>query len=107
MNHADQKHMSRRARRIREAMERAFKPDSLEVEDESWKHAGHAGARERGGGHFLVHIVAACFSGQPRLVRHSMVHEALGDAFRGDIHALSIRAQSPDEASDLRLCGDQ
>ncbi len=89
--------MSRQARRIREVLEQAFKPVSLEIEDESWKHAGHAGARERGGGHFVVHIVATCFSGKSRLERHRMVHEALGDAFRDDIHALSIRAQSLEE----------
>ncbi len=86
-----------RAQRIREILEQAFKPDSLEIEDESWKHAGHAGTRERGGGHFLVHIVAVCFSKKSRLERHRMVHEALGDAFRDDIHALSIRAQSSEE----------
>ncbi|MDQ6959481.1 MAG: YhbY family RNA-binding protein [Mariprofundaceae bacterium] len=35
------------------------------------------------------------------LERHELikVHKALGDAFRDDIHALSVRAQSPEEAS--------
>jgi len=88
-----------RAQQIHKILEQAFKPDSLEIGDESWKHAGHTGVRERGGGHFVVHIVAACFTGKSRLERHRMVNAALEDAFRGDIHALSIKAQSPEEAS--------
>ncbi len=86
------------AQRIREILEQTFRPDSLEIEDDSWKHAGHAGVRERGGGHFVVHIVAACFRGKTRIERHRMVHEALGDAFQGGIHALSIKAETPEEA---------
>jgi len=89
----------RKKQLIREVLDQVFKPDSLEIEDDSWKHAGHAGVRNRGGGHFVVHIVAACFTGKSRLERHRMVNEALEDAFREDIHALSIRAQSPDETS--------
>jgi len=82
---------------IRKVLEQAFKPDVLDLEDESWKHAGHADARKRGGGHFAVHIVATCFAGKSRLERHRMVNEALGNAFKTTIHALSIRAQTPDE----------
>jgi len=89
--------MSRQAQQIREVLEQALKPDKLEIEDESWKHAGHAGVRERGGGHFVVHIVASCFKGKTRIERHRMVNEVLGDAFRNVIHALSIRAQTPEE----------
>ncbi len=87
------------AQRIYKVLEQAFKPDALEIEDESWKHAGHAGMRKRGGGHFVVHIVAARFTGKSRLERHRMVNEALGDTFGDDIHALSIRAQSPEDVS--------
>jgi len=89
--------MTGQAQQIRKVLEQAFNPEVLDLEDESWKHAGHAGVRERGGGHFAVHIVAACFTGKSRLKRHRMVNEALGDAFKTAIHALSIRAQTPDE----------
>jgi len=88
--------MTGQAQQIRQILEQAFKPDSLAVEDESWKHAGHAGVREHGGGHFVVHIVAICFAGKTRLERHRMVNEALGNAFKTDIHALSIRAKAPE-----------
>ena len=74
----------------------ALAPAWLELLDESAKHAGHAGARE-GGGHFDVTIVATQFAGKGLLQRHRLVYDALGDAMRKDIHALSIHAFSPDE----------
>ncbi len=86
------------ARMIRDALETAFHPVELEVTDESWKHAAHAGHRAHGGGHFSVRIRAACFAGISRVQRHRMVHAALGDAFRDRIHALSIAALAPGEA---------
>ncbi len=70
-------------------------PLSLEVEDESHRHAGHAGARE--GGHFQVRIVATAFAGKNTLGRHRLVFEAAGDLIPGKIHALAIHARTPDE----------
>jgi len=85
--------------RIRNILESTFCPTLLEIEDESWKHAGHTGIREHGGGHFVVRIVATCFRGKTRVERHRMVNEALGGAFEADIHALSIKASTPEETS--------
>ncbi|MEF8698684.1 MAG: BolA family protein [Candidatus Accumulibacter sp. UW26] len=73
-------------------------PSRLEILDQSALHAGHAGAAG-GGGHYQLLIVAAVFSGQPRLVRHRLVHGALGDLMRNRIHALSIQALAPAETS--------
>jgi BolA protein len=84
---------------IREILENTFCPVLLEIEDESWKHAGHTGVHTHGGGHFVVRIVATCFRGKTRVERHRMVNEALGDAFEADIHALSIKANIPEEVS--------
>jgi len=70
-------------------------PQSLAIEDESHLHAGHAGAKE--GGHYKITIVAAAFAGQNTVKRHRLIHAAVGDLMRGRIHALSIRAFSPDE----------
>jgi len=72
-----------------------LEPQSLDIEDESHLHAGHAGARE--GGHYKITIVAAAFAGHNTVKRHRLIHEAVGDLMRGRIHALSIRAFSPDE----------
>ena len=71
-------------------------PDSVELIDDSDKHAGHAGAKG-GGGHFQLIIVSPAFSGKSTQARHRMVHAALGDMLECEIHALSIKAYTPDD----------
>lgn len=75
----------------------ALDPASVEIVDESHKHAGHAGARD-GGGHYVLHIVSAQFVGKNTAARHRMIYSALGEMMKGDIHALTIRADTPNEA---------
>jgi len=82
---------------IEDKLRVALEPVRLEIEDESHKHAGHAGARESGGGHFVVTIVSSRFAGKGLLERHRLVYDALGDTMRREIHALSIRALTPEE----------
>lgn len=92
---------SDRVARIHTALETAFAPQSLDVIDDSARHAGHAGARD-GRGHFNVDIVCTAFAGLPPLARHRAVYAALADMMTTDIHALSIRARTPDEAGQPR-----
>ena len=82
---------------IRAALQSALAPTGLEIEDESHRHAGHAGAAD-GRGHFRVDIVSDAFAGLGPIARHRAVYAALGDLMTTDIHALSIRARSPTEA---------
>ena len=86
-----------RCARMRALLQAAFAPDVLEVIDDSHKHIGHAGARD-GHGHFSVDIVSPAFAGLLPLARHRAVYAALGEMMVTDIHALSIRARTPDEA---------
>lgn len=86
-----------RLERIQAALQAAFAPRRLEVEDDSHRHAGHAGARD-GRGHFNVLIVSEMFAGMAPLARHRAVYAALGDMMQTDIHALSIKASTPAEA---------
>lgn len=81
---------------IRAAIEAALAPAALEIEDESHRHAGHAGARD-GRGHFRVDVVSAAFAGLNPIARHRAVYAAVGGLMETDIHALSIRARTPDE----------
>lgn len=81
---------------IRTRLESELGPLSLEITDDSHRHAGHAGARD-GRGHFNVTIVASQFAGTKRLERHRMVYAALGTLMQTDIHALSVNALAPDE----------
>jgi BolA protein len=91
--------MNARTDMIRERLTAAFTPEQLDIIDESHLHAGHAGARS-GGGHFAVTIVSTAFAGHNLLARHRMVYDALGDAMQTDIHALSIKAYTPEELAN-------
>ena len=83
------------AERIREKLQ-ALAPQRLEIEDESARHAGHAGAQS-GGGHYQLLIVSPAFAGKTKVARHRLVYAALGDMMHKEIHALSIQALSPEE----------
>ena len=87
-----------RIERMRELLTEALAPRHLAISDDSHRHAGHAGARG-GQGHFSVDIVSAAFAGKAPLARHRLVYAALDDLMQADIHALSIRARTPDEAA--------
>jgi BolA protein len=75
----------------------ALDPQRLEILDDSAKHAGHAGAKE--GGHYRLTIVSPRFSGCGTMQRHRLIYEALGPMMRGEIHALSIKALTPEETA--------
>ena len=71
-------------------------PTVLEIRDDSAAHVGHAGAAG-GGGHFSLVIVSKLFSGLPRLLRHQRVLHEVADLVPLPIHALSIKALTPEE----------
>lgn len=71
--------------------------ERIELTDESHLHAGHAGA-QGGGGHYRLTIVAEIFRGKNTLARHRLVYDAVGNLMQGPVHALAIRALTPEEA---------
>ena len=75
---------------IEAKLTKALAPHFLEVEDVSWQHAGHAGARPGGQSHFEVVIAAQRLSGLSRVAGHRAVNQALADLLAGPIHALQI-----------------
>ncbi len=87
------------ARELRRRLEDAFAPQRLEIVDESERHRGHAGWREGGETHFRVLLVSAAFEGVPRLERQRRIHHLLADLLATRIHALSVRALTPEEAA--------
>ena len=74
----------------------SLEPTSIEIIDDSAKHAGHAGAKS-GGGHYHLSIVSPRFAGRRTMERHRLVYDALGPLMKREIHALGITAKSPDE----------
>lgn len=82
---------------MRAALGAAFAPIDLTVEDESHRHAGHAGARPEGETHYRIRIVSQAFAGASRVARHRMVNEALSAEFGRGLHALALELQTPGE----------
>ena len=75
-----------------------LRPEALELVDESAAHIGHAGARPEGQTHWRLRIASPAFAGKSTVARHRMVYAALGEMMQHPIHALAIRAETPDEA---------
>ncbi len=89
--------MAGRLDRLHAAM-RHLAPEQLEIEDESARHAGHAGVRGAGGEtHYAITLVSAAFVGLSRVQRARLVHEALAAELAGGLHALSLTLRTPDE----------
>ena len=83
--------------RIVARLKEALDPVSLDVVDESDRHAGHAGARPGGGTHYRVRVVSARFERQSRIERHRLVYDVLAAEFADGLHALALVAKAPDE----------
>ena len=77
---------------IRDRLRAAFAPALLEIENESHRHAGHAGDDGSGESHFRVTIRAEALASLGRIARHRAVHAAIGPALIGRIHALALDA---------------
>ena len=88
--------MSVSAAQIEAELNAALQPASLEVQDDSHLHAGHAGARE--GRHFSVTVTSGRFQGLSRVERHRLVYDALQALMPRGIHALAIDARAPGDA---------
>jgi BolA family transcriptional regulator, general stress-responsive regulator len=84
------------ANALRDCLQQALQPDTLELRDDSAQHAGHAGAQH--GAHFAVNVVSPRFAGHNSLARHRMVYAAAAPLLAGRIHALQITALTPEES---------
>jgi len=82
---------------IQSKLTAAFDPDTLDIEDQSEQHRGHAGFREGGETHFHVRIVAEKFRGENRVNRQRLIYAALADELAGPVHALSLEVKAPGE----------
>ena len=76
---------------MHQALAQRLSPTTLEVLDESWQHAGHAGANGTGfGTHFRVRISSPLFTGKRRVAQHRLVYDALQEFIDQGVHALAI-----------------
>lgn len=84
--------MTNRTQRIREKLNEAFHPETLEVSDDSARHAGHSGASPEGETHYNVTISSTAFHGLSRVQVQRAVHMVLAGEFETGLHALSLKA---------------
>jgi BolA protein len=91
--------MTTYANRMRTKLTESLAPTRLEIEDDSARHHGHAGAHPDGGGetHFTVTVESAAFAGKNRLARQRLVYGILADELRERVHALSLKLTAPGE----------
>jgi len=94
---ADRKgdHRVTRAERMLAALQARFGEASIEVEDESHLHAGHAGAPRGGESHYRVRVESAAFRGLSRIERHRLIHDILKEELTAGVHALALELSVP------------
>ena len=85
------------AQAIENKLSKELTPASLEIEDDSARHHGHAGARPEGESHFNVTVVSAKFEGMSRIERQRLVYRLLAEEMKTDIHALALTTLPPAE----------
>lgn len=88
--------MNQRLDAIKNKLQATFATTECLLQDDSARHAGHAGAAS-GGGHYTLRIVSRDFEGLGRLSRHRLVYDCLLELMHSDIHALAITALAPSE----------
>jgi len=89
--------MTSRATRLEAVLTQTFAPVLLRIEDDSARHAGHAGAQPGGQTHYSVLLVTTAFRDMNRLARSRAVHAALATEFSEGMHALSLTLRTPEE----------
>lgn len=77
-----------------------FSPEKIQQLVEAGLPGAKAEVRDTTGtsDHFELVVVASAFEGKGPVDRHRMVYAAIGPAVGGEIHALSLRTLTPQEA---------
>ena len=82
---------------IKQIIETDFDPVHFEIINESHKHKGHVGDDGTGDTHFRLLVVSSRFDGIGRVDRNRLVNNAVKHLFSKGLHALSMKALSPEE----------
>lgn len=89
------------AHALTETLKQALEAEHIALEDNSWRHAGHAAMAGKATTGALTHIalqvVSSRFEGLNLLDRHRLVHSALQAAFETHLHALELKVYTPQE----------
>lgn len=82
---------------IKRLIEENLHPSHMELINESFKHAGHAGDNGTGQTHYKLIVVSDMFEGMSRVERHKHVMLILEGAFETGLHALSLELYTPQQ----------
>ena len=88
---------------MRRKLQTALEPTVLEIVDESWQHAGHAGnpsTNDDGSAetHFALDVVSEKFQGMKQVARQRHVYALLEEEFNEKgLHALQMSTKTPEE----------
>ena len=82
---------------MEQKLEESFAPTYLKVDNQSHLHQGHAGDNGTGESHFAIEVVSSAFEGVGRAQRHRLIYDLFDEELQGTLHALSIKALTPQE----------
>jgi BolA protein len=86
------------AENLKRKLRATFRPEALEIVNESHLHAGHQEQFDgRGETHLRIRITSGVFSGMNRLARHRAINALAREEFSAGLHALAIEAKAPGE----------
>jgi len=78
---------------IEEKLQKRFSPNLLKVDDVSEMHRGHAGFKEGGETHFVIHITSYEFKNKNKLAIHRLINEELKEEWANGVHSISIKTE--------------
>jgi len=87
---------------ITSALQAAFHPSLLRVENESHRHNVPRDSET----HFKVTLVTASFEGERSVRRHQSVYAVLAEWLEGPVHALALHTYTPDEWESIGVAPD-
>lgn len=88
--------------RLREKLIRELDAESVDIVDDSWRHAGHvamAGLEAPEATHLNITVVSPRFKGVSIIDQHRMVNEVLQEARETHLHALQLKTLAPEKQS--------
>ena len=80
-----------RKKRIEKILIENFKPEHLNIVDDSKSHSGHMEASSDGETHYNIEIESDAFTGKNRIERERMIYKQLEKEFQTGLHALSLK----------------
>ncbi|KAK5130407.1 hypothetical protein LTR08_002154 [Meristemomyces frigidus] len=92
---------------MRQKITEAFAPSSLQIFNDSHKHAHHKAMKDSTSQetHFRVYIASDAFKAKMQPARHRMVYTLLKEemAAEGGIHALQLRTRTVEEEEKIEV----